>query len=264
MVQENLNFEEGTQVEESDIHHTNAKQHGNDAETWVKDRYSLEGQRENQFPTFAHDVFDPRSGTPGEVKSCQIRYNGSGGRGRFQIWDYAHRELLNSGGFYVFVVHEPRVQPDQMHVYFHRPLSAATVDELIEERTSWQAIDHNLRPDQAHRTEISQSAIFTDIDITRISEEQAHKQNGSDPEESQGSDPANQEAGIPQVERVNEIIEIIRELEAQHDEQLANKSKILAEAGKRGIGPDTAQHHIDELKKRGEIYMPRDGAFRVT
>jgi len=261
MVQKNLNFEEATQVEESDIHHTNAKQQGNDAETWVKHRYSLEGQREDQFPTFAHDVFDPRSGTPGEVKSCQIRYNGSGGRGRFQIWDYAHRELLDSGGFYVFVVHEPRVQPHQMHVYFHRPLSAAAVDELIG---NWHPIDHTLRPDQARRTEISQSAIFTDIDVHRITEEQAHKQNGSGPEESQGSDPADQEAGIPQVERVNEIIEIIRELEAQHDEQAAEESKILAEAGKRGIDSDTAQHHIDELKKRGETYMPRDGAFRVT
>jgi len=239
-------------VEQSDIHHTDAKQNGNDAEQWVQDHYGLEGQDTSICPSYAHDVMDPRTGTPGEVKSCQIRYNNDGGRGRFQIWDYAHETLLEHGGFYVFVVHEPKAE--QMHVYFHRPLAASQVDALIG---NWHAIDHRLRPDEAHRTELSQSAVFSDIQISRIDPGEAEE-----PAAEAGE--VVEEASTPQGERMETTIETIREVEAQHDEDLAPHSAVIAALESKGISESKANHDIDQLKKRGEIYEPRTSAYRVT
>lgn len=141
---------------------TGSKANGNQAEQWVIDQYDLEGQNTDICPEHAHDAVDPRTNTPIEVKSCQIRYP-AGRRGRFQIWDYAHQDLLAHDGGYIFIVHEPA--SDQFHVYLHRPLSGAAVDALIG---NWHPIDHSLRPSDASRFDLSQSAVFTDIQVSRI------------------------------------------------------------------------------------------------
>jgi len=231
---------------------TGSKQNGNDAEHWVRDHYDLDPQDSAICPESAHDAVDPRTGTPIEIKSCQIRYNGDGSRGRFQIWDYAHQELLERGGGYVFVVHEPK--SDQFHVYLHRPLSAAAVDALIG---NWHAIDHTLRPDTAQRTSLGQSLVFSNIQVERIEP----KKNGS------GSSTADSEADQdpPQRERMIQTKEAVERIEEQHDEQMAPHGSVVQEAVKMGAGsPDQVESQIEKLKKRGEIYMPRDGAYRVT
>lgn len=240
------------QVEQSELGHTGSKQNGEDAESWVKDQYDLADQDESICPTAAHDAVDPRTGTPIEIKSCQVRYNGSGQRGRFQIWDYAHELLKAHGGAYIFVVHEPRTE--HFHVYFHRPLSAAAVEEAV---ASWHAIDHKLRPDDAHRTEVSQSAVFSDIEVSRIEPEDTEEDADADHE------PGEHEQK-PQVERMKATKDTIREIEEQHEEDLAPHAVVVQQLEEQGLSQEQIDHHIDHLKKRGEIYQPRDGAYRVT
>lgn len=227
---------------------TGSKANGNNAEQWVQEQYGLEGQDTDICPEYAHDAVDPRTGTPIEVKSCQIYYNGDGSRGRFQIWDYAHETLLEHGGGYVFVVHEPR--SDGFHVYFHRPLSAAEVDGLIG---NWHAIDHSLRPSEAQRTSLSQSAVFTDIQIPRI-----------DPTSS-GGEETEADAEPSQHEIMNETMEAIREVQEQHNKDLAPHGAAVQRAVEAtGCDPDTIEHRISELKKRGEIYCPEEDSYRIT
>lgn len=253
---------QATLVEESDIQHTGSKKNGNDAEAWVRDHYDLDPQDSDICPEYAHDAVDPRTGTPIEIKSCQIRYNGTGSRGRFQIWDYAHETLLEHGGGYIFVVHEPKT--NQFHVYLHRPLDAAVVDERIG---NWHPIDHKLRPDEAHRTSVGQSAVFTDIQITRLSPEEIEERNEQAAEEAPdadaepGEDP---EERIPQVERVKVTKEIIEEIEEQHEDDLAPHAAVIARLQAKGLDESTADHHIEELKKKGEIYQPEADSYRVT
>jgi hypothetical protein len=59
---------------------TGSKQNGNDAEQWVRDHYDLDPQDSAICPESAHDAVDPRTGTPIEIKSCQIYYNGNAHR----------------------------------------------------------------------------------------------------------------------------------------------------------------------------------------
>jgi hypothetical protein len=226
---------------------TGSKANGNQAERWVQEEYGLNGQDADLCPEYAHDAVDPRTGTPIEVKSCQIYYNGDGSRGRFQIWDYAHETLLEHGGGYVFVVHEPRTE--EFHVYFHRPLSAEAVDGLIG---NWHAIDHSLRPSEAHRTSLAQSAVFTDIGISRI---EPTSSGGEETEEDTAS----------QHETVNEIIEAIREVAEQHDSDAAPHGAVVQRVVEStGRDPEAVEHQIQELRKRGEIYSPEEGKHRVT
>jgi hypothetical protein len=232
---------------------TGSKQNGNDAEQWVRDHYDLDPQDSDFCPESAHDAVDPRTNTPIEVKSCQIRYNGDGSRGRFQIWDYAHQDLLANDGGYIFIVHEPHTEG--FHVYLHRPLSAEAVDELIG---NWHPINHSLRPPDAVRTEVCQSAVFTNIQIERI---EPHSGSG----EPDGSDPDTDTGEAPQVERMEETLQSIRDIEAQHDDEMAPEGAVIQRAVEAtGSDPETIQHHIEVLKKRGEIYCPREGHFRVT
>lgn len=242
---------------DNDIQSTRSKENGNDAEQWVIDEYDLDPRDPERFPESCHDVVDPRSGRPGEVKSCVVRYNCTGRRGSFQIWDYAHQQLLEHDGFYIFVVHEPRTE--DFHVYFHRPLSAEQVEERIN---SWYEIDHDFRPDPALRTDLSQSAVFTDISVTRLDPEPEEQHDEQEADADAGEDPSGER--IPQDQRVKQIKRIIERIEEQHDEDLAPEPRVLGKAQDEGIGLDAAQHQISELKKRGEIYAPEEGAFRVT
>lgn len=229
---------------------TGSKQNGNDAESWVRDHYDLEGQDPDICPEAAHDAVDPRTGTPIEIKSCQIYYNGNGSRGRFQIWDYAHETLLEHGGGYIFVVHEPRTE--EFHVYFHRPLSAEAVDELIG---NWHPIDHSLRPDEANRTSLGQSLVFSDIQVQRIERDHVD----------QDSETAEADADPPQMERMKAAKEAVEQIEEQHDDQMAPHGAVVQQAVEEsGATPDQIEHQLEELKKRGEIYMPQKGAYRVT
>lgn len=227
---------------------TGSKANGNQAENWVIEEYGLEGQNPDLCPEYAHDAVDPRTDTPLEVKSCQIYYNGDGSRGRFQIWDYAHETLLEHGGGYIFVVHEPR--SEGFHVYLHRPLSATAVDGLIG---NWHAIDHSLRPSDAQRTSVGQSAVFTDIGISRI------EPGSSEPEEPEtDSEPS-------QKERMNETKNAVREVQESGDEDHAPHGAVVQRAVEAtGSDPDTIEHHIEELKKRGEIYLVGDQKYRLT
>jgi hypothetical protein len=230
---------------------TGSKQNGNDAEQWVRDHYDLDPQDPDICPESSHDAVDPRTGTPIEIKSCQIYYNGNGSRGRFQIWDYAHQDLIEAGGAYIFVVHEPRT--DQFEVYLHRPLSAEEVDALIG---NWHPIDHSLRPDEAHRTELCQSAVFTDIQVSRITP----STNDTETDADSGTDQK-----PPQVERMKAAKEAVETIEEQHDEQMAPHGAVVQQAVEEsGATPDQIEHQLEELKKRGEIYMPREGAYRAT
>lgn len=243
---------------DNDIASTRSKQNGEDAEQWVIDEYDLEPRDPERFPASCHDVVDPVTGRPGEVKSCVVRYNCTGRRGSFQIWDYAHQQLLEHDGFYVFVVHEPRTE--EFHVYFHRPLSAEQVEERI---TSWYEIDHSFRPDPALRTDLSQSAVFTDISVSRIEPEPEEEQaNEQEADADTGEVPSGER--IPQDQRVKQLKQIIEEVERKNERNLAPEPQVMGMATNRGIDPDAAQHQISELKKRGEIYAPEEGAFRVT
>jgi len=230
---------------------TGSKQNGNDAEAWVKDHYDLEDRDSEVCPESSHDAVDPRTGTPIEIKSCQIYYNGNGSRGRFQIWDYAHQELMDHDGGYIFVVHEPRTE--DFHVYFHRPLSAEAVDELIG---NWHPIDHSLRPDDAHRTSLGQSLVFTDIEVSRIERDQSDQ----DPETD-----ADTNSGAAQMERISEIKAAINDIEEQREDSMAPHGAVVQRVVEAtGTDPDTVEHHIQELRKKGEIYSPAEGHHRVT
>jgi len=231
---------------------TGSKQNGNDAEAWVREHYNLTEQDPEICPESSHDAVDPRTNTPIEIKSCQIRYSG-GSRGRFQIWDYAHEQLLEHDGAYIFVVHEPHTE--EFHVYYHRPLSAEAVDEIIG---NWHPIDHSLRPDDAQRASVGQSLVFTDIEVSRI-DPTDHGGEETDADADQNSGDA------PQVERMKEIKTAIRDIEEQRDDDKAPTGAVVQRAVEAtGSDPDTIQHHIEELKKRGEIYQPKEGHFRVT
>lgn len=236
---------------QADIGHTGSKQNGNEAEAWVQDTYSLDGQHPEDFPAYAHDVWDGRNDTPGEVKSAQIRYSGNGKRGRFQIWDYAHQRLLDAGGFYVFVVHEPR--SDRFHPYLHRPLPATAVEELI---TTWYPIDHDRRPDEAMRASLAQSAVFSDIQVDRIDPEEQDSGTDVDADTAPGR--------TPQAVTVKQLKQIISDIEAQNSDGVAPKPLVLGKATDAGIDMDAAQHQIDELRTRGDIYEPEEGAYRVV
>lgn len=230
---------------------TGSKENGNAAERWVREEYGLEEQDPDICPESSHDAVDPRTGTPIEIKSCQIYYNGNGSRGRFQIWDYAHQNLLDHDGGYIFVVHEPRTE--EFHVYFHRPLSAEAVDELIG---NWHPIDHSLRPDDAKRTSLGQSLVFTDIEVNRI---EPTSSGGEEPEEDADSGEA------PQVERMKEVKEAIRDIEEQRDDDMAPHGAVVQRAVEAtGSDPDTVEHHIEQMRKRGEIYSPEKGHHRIT
>lgn len=244
---------------DNDIASTRSKQNGEDAEQWVIDNYDLDPRDPERFPESCHDVVDPVTGRPGEVKSCVVRYNTTGRRGSWQIWDYAHQELLAHDGFYVFVVHEPKVQ--DFHVYLHRPLSAAQVEELI---TSWYQIDHEFRPDPALRTDLAQSKVFSDIQVNRLDPE-PEEQNGEQADEERPEFDADViEEGPPQVERVKQIKDIISDIEASNTNDMAPEPRVLGMATDRGLTLDQAKHQIQELKKRGEIYEPQQGALRTT
>jgi len=230
---------------------TGSKQNGNDAESWVKDHYDLEDRDPDICPESAHDAVDPRTGTPIEIKSCQVRYNGNGSRGRFQIWDYAHETLLEHGGGYIFVVHEPRTE--EFHVYFHRPLAAEAVDELIG---NWHPIDHSLRPDDAARTSLGQSVVFTDIEVQRIER---------DPVDQDSETESDADADPTQMERISEIKAAINDIEEQREDDLAPHGAVVQHVVEAtGTDPDTVEHHIQELRKKGEIYSPKEGHHRVT
>ena len=233
---------------------TGSKENGNQAERWVREHYGLDGQDTDICPEYAHDAVDPRTGTPIEIKSCQVYYNGNGSRGRFQIWDYAHETLLEHGGGYIFVVHEPR--SEEFHVYLHRPLSAGQVDGLIG---NWHAIDHSLRPSEASRTSLAQSAVFTDIQIERI-ETHSGTESGEEHERNSGSG-----SEPPQKERMKAVKEAIRDIEAQREDDAAPHGAVVQRVVEAtGTDPDTVEHHIQEMRKRGEIYSPKEGHHRVT
>lgn len=229
---------------------TGSKQNGNDAEQWSITEYDLLPQDSDICPEYAHDAIDPRTKTPIEVKSCQIRYNSHGQRGRFQIWDYAHETLVGHGGGYIFVVHEPR--SDQFHVYLHRPLSAAHVDTMID---NWHAIDHALRPADAKRTALYQSDIFTDISVDRI-----------DPPTTDDTDDFPSDVIIPgptQHERMHETIEAVKKIEEQHEAGIAPHEEVVNLAvANSGADPEEIEHQLSELKKRGEIYEAREDGYR--
>ena len=229
---------------------TGSKQNGNDAEAWVIDHYDLEPRDPEVCEESSHDAVDPRTGTPLEIKSCQVRYNGNGSRGRFQIWDYAHQNLLEAGGGYIFVVHEPKTE--EFTVYFHRPLSAERVDELIG---NWHPIDHTLRPDDAHRTSLGQSVVFSDIEVSRIEPDPVDQ----DPETDADSE-------TPQMERISEIKAAINDIEEQQDQNdgAPHGAVVQRVVETTGTDPDTVEHHIEELRKKGEIYSPAKGHHRVT
>lgn len=231
--------------------YTGSKQNGNDAESWVRDHYDLEEQDPDICPEAAHDAVDPRTGTPIEIKSCQIYYNGNGSRGRFQIWDYAHETLLEHGGGYIFVVHEPRTE--EFHVYFHRPLSAEAVDELIG---NWHPIDHSLRPDEANRTSLGQSLVFSDIQVQRIER---------NPEDQDSETDADADSETPQMERISEIKAAINDIEEQRDDDLAPHGAVVQRVVEAtGCDPETVEGSIETLRKKGEIYSPEKGHHRVT
>jgi len=232
---------------EADIQLHQAKANGNRAETWVQEEYDLDPRDPDRFPESCHDVVDPRTGRPGEVKSCQIYYNHDGKRGRFQIWDYAHELLLKHDGFYIFVVQEPR--SDEFHAYFHRPLSASQVDERIG---SWYEIDHRYRPDGAKRTSLGQSAIFTDITVERIEAEE------------NGEFDADVIETPSQNERIMNLFAIIQKLETEHPHEKAPISDVLEAAEAEGIDRETAQHEIEQMRKRGDVYEPGEGHLRTV
>jgi len=233
---------------------TGSKQNGNDAEQWVRDHYDLDPQDSDICPKSAHDAIDPRTNTPIEIKSCQIRYNGNGSRGSFQLWDYAHDILEEHDGAYIFVVHEPRC--DSFEVYFHRPLSATEVASRIG---NWHPIDHSLRPADAQRTELCQSAVFTDISITRIEPHTERGETETDEDAESGES--------PQVERMKETLQAIRDLEEQRDDDMAPKGEAIQRAVEAtGSDPSTIEDQLEELKKMGEIYrpVPDDDFYRAV
>lgn len=251
-----------TLIETSDIEVSNAKQNGDAAEQWAIDHYDLAERDTDICPEAAHDAVDPRTGTPIEVKSCQIRHAG-GQRGRFQLWDYAHDILAERGGGYIFVVHESRC--DQFHPYFHRPLSAQAVDALI---SGWNDIGHDLRPDEARRTSLGQSRIFTDIQIERIAPEEAPEDPDRDTEASEAEPDAAtedpEEPRIPQMERMKETKQTIRQIEEQHDENHAPHNVVVSALAAKNIPERKAESHIEGLKKKGEIYSPQPDVYRTV
>lgn len=232
-------------VESSDIGTSYAKQNGNAAEDWALAEYSLEPRDESICPEAAHDVVDPRTNTPIEVKSCQV-YDGRGQRGRFQVWDYAHDILADHGGGYIFVVHDPSAS--MFRPLLHRPLSCADVAALIG---NWHDIDHQLRPDDARRTDIYQSDVFSDIsvDLEAIDEAGEADIQTEDPTDSQH-------------QRVQVVKDTIRKLEDQNG--VAPHGPLMAALDAKGIEESEAEATLDDLLKKGEAYQPKTDAYRVV
>lgn len=236
-------------VESSDIGTSYAKQNGNDAEDWVKDHYDLEDRDEAICPESAHDAVDPRTGTPIEIKSCQIRDNG-GRCGRFQIWDYAHDILADHGGGYIFVVHEPKVA--DFHVYHHRPLPASAVESMVG---NWHDIDHDLRPDDAQRTDIYQTDVFSGIP-ERIEV----------PDVKEGGAATAEPAAAPddsQMKRIKTVKQTIRKISEQHPKDWAPEGPLLAALKSEGIDERKAESALDNLAQKGEVYKPNSDGYRA-
>ena len=151
----------------------------------------------------------------------------------------------------MFVVHEPKA--DQFHVYFHRPLSAEAVDELIG---NWHPIDHSLRPSDANRTSLGQSLVFSDIQVQRIE---------PDPEDQDPETDADADSETPQMERIKAIKTAINRIEEKNDDGLAPHGAVVQQViEETDADLDTVEHDIQELRKKGEIYSPREGHHRVT
>lgn len=81
---------------------SNANRYGTLAERKMADKWGL--KREGVH-SYSQDAVD-EDGTPWELKSTMAT-RASGSPGRFRIFERAHDELLDAGGYYGFAVYRP-------------------------------------------------------------------------------------------------------------------------------------------------------------
>jgi replicative DNA helicase Mcm len=65
-------------------------------------------------------------------------------------------------------------------------------------------------------------------------------------------------------DRIRTIEEIIRTLVAESPEKTASRDEVLTKASEQGIDRTQTEHLIQELRKKGEIYEPRSGKYKLT
>lgn len=66
-----------------------------------------------------------------------------------------------------------------------------------------------------------------------------------------------------QRDRIKSLKRIIEDLEDKHDNG-APEETVLERAEAMDIGPSTAEHEIEKLKQKGQIYMPASGHYRTS
>lgn len=64
------------------------------------------------------------------------------------------------------------------------------------------------------------------------------------------------------VEKQNAIMNIIRKLE--QDESIAMMRRVIEEAGKLGIDPNTTEKYVNELERTGDLYVPKPGSVKIV
>ncbi|MFH1835661.1 MAG: minichromosome maintenance protein MCM [Methanobacteriota archaeon] len=65
-------------------------------------------------------------------------------------------------------------------------------------------------------------------------------------------------------DRIRSIDDIIRSIIAESPDDTASREDIISQASEKGIDKHDSEQLISELKKKGDIYEPRQGKYRLT
>jgi Predicted ATPase involved in replication control, Cdc46/Mcm family len=66
-----------------------------------------------------------------------------------------------------------------------------------------------------------------------------------------------------QRDRIKDLLSLIADIEAEYDEG-APVDVVIERAEEGGMEPSTAEHEIEQLKQKGEVYEPRTDHLRTT
>lgn len=110
-----------------------AGRYGASVERQARERWGLDGEHDGM-----HDAV--RDGTPWEIKGA-MRVMKNGRRGRFIIYESAHRALSRADGMYGLAVYRPR--GDNAEVLAWRALPARSLPRL-----SWHQVHHTNRHEE--------------------------------------------------------------------------------------------------------------------
>lgn len=114
------------------------------------------------------------------------------------------------------------------------------------------------------RVRLSETIETVDIERAQRLVGESLKDVGMDPDTGQfDADVVETGQAKSQRDRIKTLKRIIEDLEAEHDDG-APEETVLERAEAMDITPSTAEHEIEKLKQKGQIYMPASGHYRTS